>query len=529
MANEEKILWIKDLGGMMQRQDMDKIPDNMSPLLVNISLDKPGTWRKRKGSDLLATTASGSGVFGMVDYAKTDATTELHTYRGTTLYKYTPGTDSYSTLDATDASGSSKKIQAVNYLGRVYWVSPSDNLRYEASGTTTQVADNAGSPAGIKGNTIAVAQRTLFVGGSPDLGRDRVYYTYFDLENWVSTHNFGADSATWTFAATTNFFSVETPVTAMISYGLNGLVYVFTKYALYSFNMAYEDKATGVNKELDIGCAGPRALTICNGILVWMDPEGRIWGWKGQGSASLLSYHIEDDSNGDAVINKIDASWIPEVAAGSLGSKVYFSIGDITMWGTSYSNCVLVGQISPDASDIAWSIYTLPYKPTIFANAFFTGRKVLLYGNEANNDIYQMETGTNDGSTAVDAFARTAFLDFSATFTTKSLQEFYVKFKPQTAQADTNLKFSTAFDGLLTYSTVSDPDNSEKSHGVVDMYNSSTLQIDDVKKLLPISGEDFRTISIQVGNNAAGEGMEISAIGFKVSKGNHLDIRLEDD
>jgi len=513
---DKKTLWIKDLGGMMQRQDMDKIPDNMSPFLMNISLDKPGTWRKRKGSALLNSTAAGAGTLGMIDYAATDMTTKLHAYRGTTLYTYTPST--YTSIDATDITGTSKKVQSVNYLGRVYWISPEDNLRYESGSTTTQVLDNAGSPIGIKGNTIAVAQRTLFVGGSPERGRDRVYYTTFDLTTFLGTHNFGPDAATWSFATTTNFFSVETPVTAMISYGMNGLVYVFTKYSLYSFNMAYEDKATGVNKELDIGCAGPRAVTICNGILMWMDPEGRIWGWKGEGSASLMSYHIEDDSNGDAIINKISATWIPEVAAGSLGSKVYFSIGDVTLWGVSYTNCVLVGQISPDASDIQWSIYSYPLKPTIFTNAFLSGRKVLLYGNESNLDIYQMETGTNDGSTAVTSFARTAFLDFSMTFSNKENVEILVKYKPQSVQDNTNLKISTAKNGTITYSAASDPDASDVTAGVIDMYSADTVKLDDVKKILYPANNTFRTLSVELRNAQANEGMEISALGFKIEE-----------
>ena len=512
----------------MQRQDMDKIPDNMSPFLLNISLDKPGTWRKRNGSDLLSTTVAGDGTFGLIDYATTTGTFIPHTYRGTTLYTYSSSGDSYSSIDAADVTGTSKKIQSVNYLGRIYWVSTADNLRYESGGTTTQVADTAGSPGYIKGNTIAVAQRTLFVGGSPDLGRDRVYYTSFDLTNFISTHNFGPDSTDWEFASTTNFFSVETPVTAMISYGMNGLVYVFTQYGLYSFNMAYEDKATGVNKELDIGCAGPRAVTVCNGVLVWMDPDGRIWGWRGEGAASLLSYFIEDDSNGDAIINKISATWIPEVAAGSLGSKVYFSIGDVTLWGTAYNNCVLVGHLSPDASEVGWSVYTLPYQPTIFANAFFSNRRVLLYGNEANNDIYQLETGTNDGATAVNAIARTAFLGFSMTFSSKENQEVLVKYKPQNVQDNTYLKIAGAYDGEITYTAITDPDAGTPvtTYGIIDMYDSSSVKLDSVKKVKSPQNKRFRTVSLELSNAQASEGMEISSIGFKPTSG-ELDITLE--
>ncbi len=45
-----KTFWLKDFQGMNQRQDMDKIGDNQSWLLRNVSLDKPGTWSKSIGT-----------------------------------------------------------------------------------------------------------------------------------------------------------------------------------------------------------------------------------------------------------------------------------------------------------------------------------------------------------------------------------------------------------------------------------------------------------------------------------------------
>ena len=60
--NKVNTFWQTNLQGVMQRQDPDKIPDSYSPLHVNVSTDKPGTWITRKGTDLLATTQVGNGV-----------------------------------------------------------------------------------------------------------------------------------------------------------------------------------------------------------------------------------------------------------------------------------------------------------------------------------------------------------------------------------------------------------------------------------------------------------------------------------
>lgn len=71
------IYWMYDLQGIIQRQDMDKTPDNSSPSLVNISNAKPGTWIKDSGSALVDATQAGNGVYGLITFRKNDGTTVL--------------------------------------------------------------------------------------------------------------------------------------------------------------------------------------------------------------------------------------------------------------------------------------------------------------------------------------------------------------------------------------------------------------------------------------------------------------------
>jgi hypothetical protein len=518
--------WISDLGGIIQRQDMDKIPDNSSPLLLNISLVKPGTWMKRKGTDLLGTTLAGSGTRGALDYLKPDTTHEIHAVRTTNLDKYVSATDTYSTIDAADFA-STGQVQSVNYLGRTYWIGANEPLRYSSGGTTTAVVDTAGTPQTIQGNTIATAQNTLFIGGINKIGsgavsyRDRVYYSRFDEDTGLGTHNYYDDAHAWEWQLTTRFFSTVTPVRALYTFSTLGTVIAFSESEAYQFNIRYEDQLAGVDRLFGIGCVGPRAVTECNGWLTWMAPDKRIMGWTGGSTPPQpLTWAIEDDANGEAIINKILASNLSTVCAGSLGNTIYYSIGTITQFGETITNALLVGLFSQDSSSILWSLYSLPFKPTIFFNANFDGERVLCFGNETNDNIYRMEIGTSDNGTAITAKARTKFYHFSMPYQTKETQNIFVKFRPQ-AVNNTYLKVSAAYDGKVSYAALSDPDavTPVTTHGVIDMYQSDyATNLDKVGIIEHDAAKQYRSVSWEFSNNILDESFVISSFGQDVTE-----------
>ena len=84
----------------------------------NISLDKPGAYIKRKGSDLKATTQAGNGVYGLIEYKSNAGTGKVHSVRSTDLDAYTVGTDTWDAIDAAQFTASTK-VQSVNYLNKV--------------------------------------------------------------------------------------------------------------------------------------------------------------------------------------------------------------------------------------------------------------------------------------------------------------------------------------------------------------------------------------------------------------------------
>ncbi len=666
---------ITDLQGINQRQDVDKIPTNRSPLLVNIDVSKPGSWRKRKGTVIIPNrSVIDSPVLGLITYKPLNGEPVARSIKpsSSTITSITQSTDTYSDLPdeaITDSwnlaqsftatvdgvlrdlsikatvsdigSGGSKdfnyeiraddggdptgallgdgsftvtvgtadfnisdisvnisngtkywlvinayngdmtngtklawhytdtdvyaggegkinypapnvwtnigptrnvgdfafnvnqltadndlfvyqgsgwtsvassvftnqaRVSSVNYIDRVYHISKEDFLSYETGGTLTEVGAGADR---IKGNTLAVAQNTLLVGGNIDYP-DRVYYSRFDIDNNVPTDILWEETE-GSLANSTRFFSVGESVTAMFTYSVSGRAYIFTQSEGYTFDISNADNAYGVVKKFNIGCANPRAITECNGWLIWMDASARIWAWGGSGPPVPYSWEIEDDTGRDAIINKIKVREIQNVCAGSIGSQFYFSVGDIDVLNRNLENAVIKGLVSQNFNYIIWSLDTYPFRPTIFANTTIDQEEQLLMGTEAGN-VYIMNTNFNDDGGAINAFALTSFYKFGSYFRTKSARQLAIKFRPQPDE-ETYITVAYSIDGGLNYTTISDPDQGIVNYGKIDTYSAnSAVELSNVARIQFPAETRFRTLSLEIGNAQLDKSIEVSAM-----------------
>lgn len=534
-SNEPTIYWIDDFVGMIQRQNTDKIPLNASPLLKNISLDKPGSWIKRKGSDLLASTQAGAGVYGLIEYVPYASTPKLRAIRTRDLDTYDTGTDLYTEID-NDQFTAATKVQSNNFLNRVYHVSTADYLCYESGGTCTDVGAGGNE---IRGNSIAVAQNTLFVGGVTYIGttgavsqQDRVYYSFFNNSGNTPSHQlYDNETGSNTMATSTRWFTVLSPVKALFSFGNTNLVYVFTSNECYSFDMGLENNAVGPKKVFDIGIASADAVCQINGWMIWMSPDCRLWAYNGYSTPQPISWDLEDEANAQSVISTIDKTKIDEIALGALGNIFTVSIGDVSYHGTSVSNAVLVGLMTQNLSNILWSLWSFPVKPYKFTVATFSGTKSLVFGALGVDDVYRLNTGTNDGSTAVSSFARTRFIDHGTPLNTHEASQVLIKFRPQSADS-TYLRVGYAIDGNEVYTYITDPDGgtSITEYGKIDMYESDYSTNQDKLMMVNMPGSvKYRSISIEVANVQAGESFEVSGIGIVYRTLPILDLTFDMD
>jgi len=527
----DQLYWINNLIGINQRQNADDIPENMSYVTKNVSLDKFGVWAKSKGNNILGETIVGRGVYGLEQYRAVDAVQKIHAIKARDLESYMYDTNTWTVID-TGQFGAQVRTESVNYKNRIYWLNSFNNLCYESEGTCTDVGA-AGNE--ISGLAIATAQNTLFVGGVTGIAGsgvdelDRVYYSLFDNTNNVPDDQLYDTGET--MATSSRWFTLQARVKALHAFSADNLLYAFSDRATFKFDMRFENNATGLVKIFDIGAANSRAVTEVNGWMVWMDNNARIWAWGGAGLPIDLGWEIDDDTQEESFIANIDRSNLENVCLGSLGNKLYVSIGSLDYFDVHYNNAVLTCVIDQKLNNIRWSIEDWQFAPTIFKTINNQGRDILLWSHESyfedtDRDVYQTNQGLNHDGTAISSFARTKFTGCGDPMQTKEAKELIIKFRPQRAE-DTYLKVSYAIDGKRNYTVLSDPDNSVTKHGVVDMYDADHgLKFDKIAKVAFPSGTNFRTISIGLENNQLDETFEISGIGIRYMA-RDLDLRYQ--
>lgn len=525
--NKEQKVWIRGLLGTDQRQAMDDIADNYSPLLINISNDMPGRWGKRKGSVLLGDQlVGGQHVQGLITYEGIDGTTQLRKIAGGSLWTLDTSTDTWNET-ITNFCDPDEEISSVNFKNRTYHIGINTYLKYVSSLGTSATEVGTGSNR-IKGNLVATAQNTLFVAGKVGT-ENRIYYSKFNLPDATTEPNQPTDQL-WedqektsgglvpgTLSNSSRYFIVNGSPTAMLEYEAINNVVVFTNKRCYSFDLSYSDNALGPKTRFKVGCCGSKAITVCNDWLVWMDSKGRIQAWGGAAKPTPISWEIEDDEYGESFINNINKQELFKVAAGSIGNKFYFSVGDVSYRGTTYNNVLLKGFVTADFQLIIWGFDTTPYRITHFENFTIDGEEMLCAGCEDGN-VYWYGVGNDDDGIPIHAQAYTKFYDFRTNDKTKLPSKLLVKYRPQPTP-NTYLTIKYAIDGDFNYIPLSTPDdpNPVVKHGVIDMNKRySATKLDDIDQVNMPTEAKFRSLSILFENSQLGEDFEISQFGFSL-------------
>lgn len=523
--------------GMSQRQDSDQIGDNQSPLLINISNDKPGTWSKRNGiSELNSISRATGGIKGLIEWtANTSAVNNnlrIHSFRGTQVtgaYNLEYFDQSVSTFTTIDNSQTSiDQIESVNYKDIVYHISKNNYLAYESGGGLTTVTS-----ANIKADCMCVSQNTLFVGnvttinGAATDQQSRVYYS--DFSSNTPSDNLFDSSRNQTIATSTNFFTVLAPIKGLFAFSALGVLCVFTRDACFTFDVRLLDSRTGPIKRFNIGLIHKRAITECNGIMYWIDYEGRIWGWSGYGLPVNVSWELQDDENGEAILSALNRSDLTVFCAGSINNKIYFGLGtSITYKGQTINNPVLKGLVGQNNQNITWSLDDFPVRPAIFRQAVVTlgsvSKRRLIFGSATTDDIYAVGYGLIDGlSTAISASAKTKFMDFGMPIFDKNYQRLLIKYRPQ-PNPGTYLIVKWAVNGNFTYTTLSNPvytgsglpATGTVGAGTIDMNVGYTSTSSFYTQILNLPPEcNGKSISIEVSNNTANQDFEVSAIAIE--------------
>jgi hypothetical protein len=321
-------------------------------------------------------------------------------------------------------------------------------------------------------------------------------------------------------------------VKALASFANRDRVYIFSDNRCYSFNVVLSlTNPFGALQEIfPIGCAGPNAVIVQDGIMYWMDTGGKIWAWTGGTTVpEQISYQIDDDELKDSIVSSINKSVenMEKVAAFGIGKLIYFSTGSLSVRSRQLKNAVIKIFLSQNGLRGFTSIDTYPDRILNGAQFKIQGQDEMVCGNSSN--ILQMRTGLNDVTTnntavAVNALYQTKSYNFGYPLTTKRLGDLMITYKPQSDNSE--LGISVYVDNSIDPNIVTASGKQDK-YGKFNMKEGKSTDR-RITKMVNMSQEvEGDTIMFEFSNNQLNQSFELHQFGAYELEIKNLNISIE--
>lgn len=498
---------------------------------LNVVVDNNGSVGKRSGKVRYgAEIESTKAILGM-GYLKNSTHNKVIVAAGTKWYLNNGTTTVALTGKTNFTQAATNFTQAID---RLYGVNGTDNLCYTTDGAAiTEITSN-----GNVGNWAVYFNRRLYMTNTAY--KDRIYYSnpygvdYGTTTVTFSTTNFGTFDTDTAAGKTAGFFILQpgagVEITRLFVDSQNGVDYLYA----YTKNNIYR---IGVGTPLESGVLvhDIAMMVTANGT-----PSGRSvlkvgndqWFYGGDNYYSLGEVaqfqNVRISTKSGRIKKEINAIAIAgrsTVAAAFFNERAYISLRE-----GSYNDRVLIY----DSRLNAWSSPITNWNVSCFLEyEESTGERKLLAGSSNGEDsyVYQIDTGTDDVSTAI-----------SATFETKSTDCGLPGLIKRFAYIDV---FYTTVFGNLTYEVYIDERRSigpltirlgnatDKPMGIGSMtigsfpvgaeYDPDTTfatQITDSSFRIDTGYTDGKRISVRFSNANTGEGFKINRVVVWYKEGN---------
>ena len=288
-----------------------------------------------------------------------------------------------------------KKYRFATFSDRVIAVNSSENMvAWDGSGAW----DTTGDPLNVQSMSshdcayIETMMARVFVAGET-ANPDRLYFSS------VSDVN---KAIIWT--PTTDYIDINPndgfDITALKRYSTTLLV--FKKNYLYRVSGTGFSSSVDPDPVIGIGTHSQESVVEGKGGIYYHNPRG-FFVYKG-GYPEEISKPIQDWVDAITVAN------YSEVIGWADGDHVYWSVGDVTVGNTAFTNIVLVYTISSNT----WFIYSYPNQIT--AACSYYGKSTTevwqqVIGDDDGN-VYTFNSGNTDNGTSIKYSLTTHFYDF---------------------------------------------------------------------------------------------------------------------
>lgn len=374
--------------GMIRESAVDSplSPPDSVELSLNLNNDTIGAMKLRKGMTSLGSNISASPVLGLGNYRNNAGTAYKALAKvGTALYHY--GGSSWASIRTSLVSGS--KMRFTNFVDYTFMVNGSgsngDDIK-TYDGSTIGTTNVASLP---KGDFIENYRSRIWVA---DNSVDKLYYS-----DVVTTSN--------TITGGTSFIQIS-PADGEKITGLKRTaraLLVFKENHIYRvFNINSTDPDPTINR----GTYSHDSIIEGKDGLYYHHPTG-FYRYVDGGQQEEISRPIID------IIQAIPRSYYGNVSGWTDDDHLYWSVGNISLGGITFSNVVCVRTISTES----WSIYSTGSEIRS-AGTYDNGTTIYnLVGDDVGN-VLQWGVGTTDNGTPIFYDLQTHWLYLSQIKTT---------------------------------------------------------------------------------------------------------------
>lgn len=357
------------VNGMVREWSVDSLiaPADSLQLAVNVHFDNVGVIRPRMGARYRV--ALGSSVHGIgAFYNNAGTTKQVVAASGTSIYSSggISGSSSLGTCHATN------KVRFASLVDYIFMVDGSSAMQSWPGTGSLGVVNTASFIAGL--SHIAVFRNRIW---AADDETDKLYYS-----DVVTTSN--------TITGGDDFIQISPAdgdkITAL--HATKRMLLVFKRehlYRVYAINNVDPEPTVAVGTY-----SQESVIEAYDGI--YFHHHSGFYRFDGE-NAEDISEPIRD------IIRAIEPTIYTTIAGWCDKTNLYWSIGDVTLEGITYSNAVLRRSIKTKA----WTMYTYPTKMlggVLYDNIELFGRVQVFMGGD-DGGLYQYDNGFNEEDNAV--------------------------------------------------------------------------------------------------------------------------------
>ena len=176
-------------------------------------------------------------------------------------------------------------------------------------------------------------------------------------------------------------------------------IYAFKNSAVYRIFSINESEP---DPQMSVGTYSQESITVAKDGMYWHHPSGIYRLRKGETNPVEISRPIYD------IIKNVTLANYSEVASWDDDDHVLFSLGSITVYGVTITNCVVRWTISTEV----WTVYN--YSIPLVAGAIYNNETSLVrVVGDNDGNVYTFDSGTTDNGAAINYELETRWISMS--------------------------------------------------------------------------------------------------------------------